>query len=247
MEDEVAKLQKQADAPAEGQTSTDTGEAKTEDDGDPTLLAGKYQDAAELEKAYLELQRKFSETTGAKEGDEEGPAFSIKSKGDEEKAADPVDTSRYKREMLEDGQLSEQSMKELKGMGFDEELMAHVMKGLEDTKATRQREILEVFGSQTRMDEISRWAGANLTEKEIELIETQARSLDSDVARSALKGLVARYESSPMGQQSLEGVTGGPSVQPFKSNHEMTQAMNDPRYKKDEAYRAEVAARIMGM
>ena len=68
-----------------------------------SLLAGKYQDAQELEKAYLELQQKLGERNGA---EEEGPTDELQDEGQEEaEEVEEGEEEEFERYELTDGDI----------------------------------------------------------------------------------------------------------------------------------------------
>jgi len=235
----------------EGEGEESQQEQETEDtgEGEEQLFAGKFKDPADLEKAYLELQSRFSkEKAQPKEEGSKDPAFQIPTEGQAAEAAAPAfQAEKYQQEFMESGDLSAESRAEMEKLGIPKEMVDTHVAGLRAIRDARASAIKNIFGGEDRMGEVTKWAGANLSPAEIHAIETQANSLDMATCEAAIKGLVARFDASPFGASALEGTTGGPAVAPFKSNKEMTEAMADPRYKDDPAYRADVARRIAGM
>ena len=215
---------------------------------DDKLFAGKFKTQEDLEKGYLEAQQKISELTKTepKEASSDDPAFSIKSEGGETPPTEPskFDRERYEQEFISTGGFSDETLAELKAQNMPQEMIDVYASSLQGLKEARSSAILNMFGDQDRMSKVLQWANTNLSEAEIASIDAQANSSDMGTCEAAIKGLTARFDASPMGQTSIEGVTGGPTVKPFGDNHEMTEAMDDPRYKRSASYRAEIAARM---
>lgn len=239
----------------EAQIEAETGAAGPQDEQQETLLAGKFNTQEDLEQGYLELQKKLSEWTPATETTEDGPAFQIKKEGDAQAdQASGFNADKYKAEFMENGKLSDESRKEIIAQGIPEEMIATHEAGLQAIRDSRADTIRGIFGSEDRMESILKWASNNLGDAEIQAIESQANSLDMTVCEAAIKGLVARYDASPMGQgNALEGVPGGPAVAAFRSEAERNEAhnvrMSDGRFKYDvdAAYRADVDAKTLSM
>ena len=88
------------------------------------------------------------------------------------------------------------------------------------------------------------WATNNLPEAEIDAYNATMDRMDANEVRFAVQGLYARYrsEAEPNLLQGETGVavTGGK----FSSNAELTEAMRDPRYAKDPAYRQAVSDKL---
>jgi hypothetical protein len=62
----------------------------------------------------------------------------------------------------------------------------------------------------------------------------------------AVKGLYAQFQASGNASPSLQqgSTSGSGSVQGFNSSAQMVAAMQDPRYKNDPAYRANIEKRL---
>ena len=85
-----------------------------------------------------------------------------------------------------------------------------------------------------------------MTPSEIDAYNFSVSSTNTDAAKLAMSGLKARYEAANGREPNLvKGQTGGTaSNDSFGSNREITQAMKDPRYKTDSAYRAQVVSKL---
>ena len=88
------------------------------------------------------------------------------------------------------------------------------------------------------------WAAQTLSDEELEAFD-MAVSGTPQQAKLAVKGLIQAYEAENGRPPSL-----APSAMPgsgssaFRSSAEVVEAMRDPRYKKDPAYRAQVEQRL---
>lgn len=208
------------------------------------LIGGKFKSQEDLLEAYQELERKQSTST-------EGPALQITKKAGETAETPKFDAEKYTQELMETGELSDATKQEITGLGIDESIVNGYIEGLYAIRQQRDTSLLQIVGGQEQFDKIANWAKANLSDGEVAAIQTQINSSDLSTSESALRGLMARFGTSPMGQETIiEGAPGGPSVAGFKSNEEMTDAMSviDERgylkYEKDPAYRKEIEARI---
>lgn len=216
------------------------------DTGSEELLAGKFKSQDDLVKAYKELESKLGSQSQAEsqEDDGEGPAFQIDQKAPEAKGEPEFDAAKYEEEFMANGSLSDDSRKELTKMGLPESWIDTHEAGLQALRNERASNIRSWMGGNDQANQIMSWAQNNLSEGEKVAIEAAANGSDVGAAEAAIRGLVARYEVSPMGASPIEGSTGGSTVAAFRSNAEMTAAINDPRYDTDEAYRKDVQARI---
>jgi hypothetical protein len=63
-------------------------------------------------------------------------------------------------------------------------------------------------------------------------------------AKMAVKGLQARFSSSEGNEPALLTGSAGPSDGVFRSTSELVEAMSNPKYKTDPAYRADVEIKL---
>ncbi len=88
------------------------------------------------------------------------------------------------------------------------------------------------------------WASNNLPDTEIDAFNEMING-DASVMQTAVNGMYARFVQS-QGAPLLQGETGNtiPNSGAFQSRAQVTEAMSDPRYKKDPAYRQQVYNRL---
>ena len=168
------------------------------------LLAGKYENAQELERAYLELQSKLGQD---QEEEEEGEV-------DEEEGEEV--------EEIEEEEVEEEE-EEYEITDQDIEALQNVVGGPEE------------YG------QIIDWAKDNLSEQEITMYDHVMESNDPIAMFFAIRALGNSYENAVGVDGEL--LTGNESSTPqdvFRSQAEVVQAMADPRYDNDPAYRQDV-------
>lgn len=103
----------------------------------------------------------------------------------------------------------------------------------------------DMVGGQQEYEQMLSWASENLSEAEIDMYDNVMDSGDPAACFFAVQALMARY--GDMTGVDGELLTGkGPVVetQGFRSQAELVQAMSDPRYDSDPAYRADVVAKL---
>ena len=201
------------------------------------LLAGKYKSAEELERAYKELESKL----GSKEPEQKEEA---------EKIAEAVENlpadlfSKGAEEFSQTGQLSEDTVKELVKKGIPEEYINQYLEGINAQTSLMVMTINEKLGGEKHVQEIVDWAENNLTDAEIESYNDLIDSGDLDRIVTAYKSIEARMGATT-GKRFISP-TDGTSTESggFQSKSEMVQAMTDPRYAKDPAFRAQVEKRL---
>lgn len=192
-----------------------------------------------LAKSYAELEKKFSEKPAdKKEGDKKDDKTA---EGGEPAAL----REKANTEFAEKGQLSPETYAEYEKHGITREQIDGYIEGQKAIAAGRQREAFDAVGGEDQYKAMVSWARTALTPAEIEAYDRDVLgSGDAAVRTNAIKGLAARYEAENGKDGQLQGGTNNAGTgDHFKSKAEMVKAMSDPKYKKDAAYRQEVAVK----
>jgi hypothetical protein len=215
------------------------------------MLAGKFKDAEALEQAYIELQKKLGtndadETDAPKQEvrDEEdsseeevNPNFEILNKASEEFYAN-------------DGQVSAETLEELGKLDSNELISAYIqMQGQQrqgnDLTDAQASEIRSLAGGDEAYGQLTKWAANSLDESFITAYDNIVETGDVRMIQLAVAGLKAEYEKqNGFEGQMLTGKAAQPNVDVFRSQQEVVQAMSDPRYDRDPAYRQDVFAKL---
>jgi hypothetical protein len=204
------------------------------------LLAGKYQDAEELEKAYLELQQKMG--GGEQQQQEE----------EVEEEEEQVTSDLLERLWNEsDGEFSADLMEELNNSTPQE--IADMYLDFRSNQAPVNAEmtegevssIRESVGGADNYQEMINWAASNLSENEVALFDSVIEKGEAASVFFAVQALNYRFNDT----QGVDGqlIAGGTPTQvsnQFRSQAEVVQAMSDPRYDSDPAYRQDVYSRL---
>jgi hypothetical protein len=205
----------------------------------PEWLPEKFKSAEELAKAYSELEKKFSSNT--KEAKEQP-----KNKSEEVKS-DNFSLDKYNDEYVEQGALSDKSYQELSKLGLTKDIVDGYIEGQKSIAQSYQTQIYNEVGSQEKYQELVSWASQNLSEQEVSSFNDIVSNGSVDAMKLAVRGLMATAgmkQSAPRQQDLFQGDSDFISVDAFQSIAQVTQAMNDPRYEKDPAYRKEVTDKI---
>lgn len=213
-------------------------------------LAGKYKNAQELEKAYLELQSKM----GSQEKSEEPEQAT------EEPAEEPTDNAvdllwkvndEYEKN---DGKVSEETLEELGKMSSrdlaeaffrfqDTVEKSEAPKGVELSDSEIQS-VQDFVGGTDKYQELVSWAGENFSEEEITAFDSVVETGNIPAIKLALQALQYRYQDN----MGVEGnmIQGKPAAsrEIFRSQAELVRAMSDPRYDQDPAYRMEIMEKL---
>lgn len=243
---------------ADEQDSLQVGEAMIEQQ--EQLLAGKYKDAQELEKAYVELQKKLgdkgsgdsseardspdSEQVESKENTEEKKETKKDIKGNvlDTLWEEALSNESYTKETIE--ALNKMSPVEIADMHlkFRDQMEQKYAPKITEQQVT---ELKNVAGGDQQYNEMLQWATQNLNPQEIKMFDTVMDRGDPLAAFFAVRSLAYRYKDS----QGYDGkmVTGtAPKTggDQFQSQAEVVEAMSDPRYDRDPAFRQKIMKKL---
>jgi len=227
---------------AEELDSLEVGERLAEQENQ--LLAGKYKSAEELERGYLELQKRLS----GKEA--EAP---------EATTEEPQETEQEPEEL----DLYDSIMESYRTGEWDPELVGHVEQmnpvdvanmflqkqqeapQVEQATSSDIEQIQESVGGSDEYQSMIQWASQNLTEQEVAMYDKVMDRGDPLAMFFAVQALNARYQDSiGYDGEMLTGQAPRNASDGFRSQAELVAAMSDPRYDKDPAYRADVADKL---
>lgn len=217
-------------------------------------LAGKYKNAQELEKAYMELEKKLgSQEPQSEPESEEAGEDTSEDNSDADAAVDFL--WKVNDEYTEnDGKLSDETMAAFEKMSSKEvvEAFFRYQETVEKAEAPQnveltQQQINEVqnsVGGEAKYAELVSWAADNFAPEEITAFDNLVETGNVPAIRLALQALQYRYQDS-MGFEG-EMLQGKPAKAPegFRSQAEVVRAMNDPRYDRDPAYREEIMQKL---
>ena len=218
------------------------------------LLAGKYKDAAELEKAYIELQKKLGEN-GEEEVQQESAADEEPEETTLSNGASLI-TSANDEFYANDGKLSEETLEKFSSMSSKELVEAYLeVQGTpefqaqsSDTADLSDAEINQVknnVGGEQAYANIIGWAQDNLDAQAQEAFDSSVATGSVQAINIAVAGLKSQYEAA----NGFEGkmYTGKPPKtggDVFRSQQELVRAMSDPRYENDPAYRQDIIEKL---
>ena len=231
----------------EEQDSLQVGEAMTAQQD--KLLAGKYKNAEELEKAHLELQKKLGEKNPEPPEVQEEPKAEekveeeTKEETKEESSIlnslwDQRNEEKFSQESLES--LSKTNPGDLAKEYFNYRQSQE--KGLTDKDVT---DLKNLAGGPEKYDQIVGWATKNLSQQEQQMYDQVVDRGDPLACYFALQTVMTKYENA-LGKdgQMITGKAPTQSNNMFRSQAELVQAMADPRYENDPAYRQDVIEKL---
>ena len=209
------------------------------------LLAGKYQSAEELERGYLELQKRLS------------------SPAEEEPQVEEAPEAEEEEEVEVDGDLFDAIMESYRTGEWDDNLVEEVGKmdpidvanmfltkqgEAQQTEVATEEDVTQIQDSVGGVDEYQnmlQWAGQNLSEQEINLYDAAMDRGDPLTMFFAAQALNSRYQDAVgYDGEMLTGSAPRNTGNGFRSQAELIAAMSDPRYDKDPAYRQDIADKL---
>ena len=106
-------------------------------------------------------------------------------------------------------------------------------------------QLFEMVGGEKAYNSMIQWAGQNLSQEEIQMYDNVMASGNPSSIYFAVQALANKYgEATGSDGQLLTGKGTANQTQGFRSQQELVQAMSDPRYDRDPAYRQEVMQKL---
>ena len=241
-----------ADAPEfteEERNSLEVAEKLGQEEAD--LYAGKFENAEELENAYLELQKKLGSRD---EDDDEVEDTYLDDDEYPDEVIEGVDliTTASEEYFENDGAISEETMERFKEMSSSELVEAYMairdrnpdIEGGGESPDLTDAEMNQVYnsaGGEAEYKNLTSWAAQNLDESKMDAFNDIIDRGNATSIQIAVAGLRAEYEAQEGYEgRMLTGKAAKSSGDIFRSQAEVVQAMNDPKYDRDPAYRQDV-------
>jgi hypothetical protein len=218
------------------------------------LLAGKYKNAEELEKAYVELQKKLgdkeeeTEKVSTEEQPEDKPQLS-------EGATLITDASK---EYFDNGnKLSDETLAKFSSLSSQDLIKAYmeVQSNPEfqqqqaappaEISTAQINQIKNSAGGEKQYANIVNWAKTNLPEDQINAFDEVVNTGSVQAIQLAVAGLKSQYNNANgVEGRMVTGKTAPNNGDVFRSQAELVRAMSDSRYDNDPAYRQDVIEKL---
>ena len=218
------------------------------------LLAGKYKNAEDLESAYIELQKKLGSND-----DEEGEEGEDEGEGVDEEVSDEAPAISLIQEAsteyyAHDGELSPETIQKFSSMSSQDLVNAYIEIQRNNPDAQVQtaelsdaniNDVQNSVGGEQAYDQLTNWAAQNLPDQEIDAFDNLIDSGNVAAIKMGLTALQSKYnEANGYEGRMLQGKKPSTSGQVFRSQAELIQAMSDPRYETDPAYRNDLLEKL---
>ena len=106
-------------------------------------------------------------------------------------------------------------------------------------------EIQNAAGGSNAYDQLTSWAADNLPSQEIDAFDNLIDSGNVAAIKMGLTALQSKYnDANGYEGRMLQGKSPNSSGQVYRSQAELVEAMGDPRYENDPAYRQDVIERL---
>lgn len=207
------------------------------------LLAGKYESAEELERAYVELQQRFSSNESAPEEEEYEPE-----QESEEEEFDLME-ALWQQSQDEFDQDTLEALAEADPVDIAQAYLDLRAEGVSQDRQLEQGEINSLYdmvGGQEEYTNMLQWAANNCDQDMINAYDSVMQKGDPTACYFAVQAMAFRMAEmegwSP--QDFLTGSAVYDTADVFQSQAQVVEAMSDPRYDRDPAYRQEVMNKL---
>ena len=236
----------------EEQDSLQVGEQIQEQE--EQLLAGKYENAQQLEKAYIELQKKMGgdksdeEEQATEEAPEDKPQIEITP------AVEAINTASQEYE--ETGTLSAETIagfSEMNSQDLVDTYMQLLNQGEQpiqtatavDLTDAQVNTIQNSVGGEASYNRLLDWATDNISQDQMSSFDQLVGSGDAASIQLAISGMKAQYDNTQGYEgRMLSGKAPQTSGDVFRSQAEVVKAMSDPQYDNDPAYRQDLIEKL---
>ena len=231
---------------AEEQDSLQVGEQMQE--AQDNLLAGKYKNAEELEKGYLELQQKLNSKEEPAQEEQEEQAE------EEAEVQTTILDQLWDEATSEKGEFTQETLDELGKMNVEELAQMHLEyrnsvqnqqpQGRDFSEADI-KELKGIVGGEQNYSNMIDWAQKSLNEQEVKMFDAVMERGDPLAAFFAVRSLAYAYNDA-IGYDGnmVQGKAPRQSNDQFRSQQEVVRAMADPRYDEDPAYRRDIMEKL---
>ena len=219
-----------------------------------SLLAGKYKNAEELEKAYIELQQKL----GSDDKGESEPEQTEETEELPEITPEIQLITDASLEFNEKGEVGAETLEKFQQMSSKDLVSAYMeMQSLAANapEATTQESpdltdaevnsIKNSAGGEQEYSNLLSWAEQNLPRATVDAFDALCDSGDVQSIQLAVSGIKAQYENANGYEgRMLSGKPPKSSGDVFQSQAQVVEAMSDPRYDNDPAYRQNIMNKL---
>lgn len=204
-------------------------------------ILGKFESQEALVKAYQELEQKLG--SNEQQQSQEQPAENSPELVNEDGS---FDISQYSEEFAKNGELSEDSYRELQEVGFSKDIVDAYIQGQAALGNQWGEQVKAMVGSNEQYQELIEWAGSGgVDEAFIQAYDEAIGSMDPNRAKMAVEALKSLYAGANNEPKLLDGTTiGSGSGDVYESWKQVTTDLNSKLYHSDPAERERVQQKL---
>ncbi len=222
------------------------------------LLAGKYKNAEELEKAYVELQSKLG--TDEKENNTEAKEEEVLPEESEEDSQEYSEGAQLISDASteyfdNDRTLKPETIEKFASMSSQDLVTAYMElnKNSQQTQTAAPVEVTQQdintiqnsVGGEQAYGKLINWAGDNLPKDAVAAFDDVVETGNVQMIKLAIAGVKAQYENENGTEgRMLTGKAAKASGDTFRSQAELVAAMSNPKYDNDPAYRQDIIEKL---
>jgi len=240
-----------ADAPElseDEQNSLEVAEKLGQEENE--LILGKFKNAEELELAYAELEKKLGQ-----DADEDTEVDTEQDEPEEEVSpAVSLITNASEEYYSNEGQISEETMSKFTEMSSTDLVNAYmeIQKNAPapqgespDLTDSEMNQVYNSAGGEAAYQDLLSWAGENISDNKLNAFNSIIDNGDATAIQIAVAGLKAEYETTEGYEgRMLTGKAARSSRDVFRSQAEVVEAMSNPKYDRDPAYRQDLYEKL---
>ena len=230
----------------------------------PAHVPEKFWDAEkgearweDLAKSYVELEKRAGsqEDPAAAEGEAEGDATGDEPKGtkierkegEPEGEASPLATAveAFQAAFTEkNGEVTDEDIAALEALGLPRNTIDTYLAGLKALETLNLQTAQATAGGAEAFSAAQTWAAEKLSDADLDYYNEAVAN--PKTSTQAVEWLMAKYRAArPSEGKMVPGLPAStPSGDLFRSTAQVTEAMSDPRYGRDPAYRQQVAEKL---
>ena len=236
------------------QAQEETYDRARKDSEQDLNYAGKFKSAEDLEKAYLELQKKLGQKDPDDVTEEDSTEETTEEATEEQEVTEETQAilDASQEYFTNNNQLTPKTVERLKQLPSEKLVEAYlelqknapptVGQPLSDVDA---QSIVQSVGGQESYTETLAWAADNLKPEEVAAYDNVVNSGNKDAIFFAVQALNQRYKDAVGFEgKTVSGKSVKNSVKGFKSQAELARAISDPRYRTDPGYRLDIEDKL---
>ena len=211
------------------------------------LLAGKYENAEQLEEAYLELQKKL----GSNDDDEaEDTTLDEDEVEYDDNVVAGIETIQEASDeyYANEGQLSAETMEKFGEMSSKDLVEAYMAiqensdpeASYPDISDSDLNTVYNSVGGEDQYNALTSWAADNMNDSALDAFNSIINQGNPTAIQIAVAGLKAEYDNAEGYEGRMLQGKAASSSDTFRSQAEVVEAMSDPRYDRDPAYRQDL-------